>query len=161
LNEFDEFHGDAVLATSLPQLLEQNAKIREWHEAMQIANTESEKRANFQRIFEAVISLWVEGKIAPQDVEPWTEFCARVNRGLMTVVANSPKGEVVSIFSSGGPLSVAVQRSLDLSAQITLRIAWMSRNCSFSEFLFSEDRLTLSSFNAFPHLDEDSLLTYR
>jgi broad specificity phosphatase PhoE len=160
-NEFDEFQGDAVLAGSLPQLLEQNAKIREWHEAMQNSGTESEKRANFQRMFEAVISLWVEGKIAPQNVEPWTEFCTRVNRGLMSVLANSPKGEIVAIFSSGGPLSVAVQRSLHLSAQDTLRIAWMSRNCSFSEFLFSGERLTLSSFNSFPHLDEDSLLTYR
>jgi hypothetical protein len=36
----------------------------------------------------------------------------------------------------------------------------MPRNCSFSEFIFPKDRFTLSSFNAFPHLDDDSLLTY-
>ncbi len=40
-------------------------------------------------------------------------------------------------------------------------VAWMSRNCSFSEFLPSGDRLTLSSYNSFPHLDDDALLTYR
>ena len=40
-------------------------------------------------------------------------------------------------------------------------VAWMARNCSFSEFLFSDDRFTLSSFNASPHLDDESLLTYR
>jgi hypothetical protein len=68
---------------------------------------------------------------------------------------------VVAIFTSGGPLSVVAQRALHLSAQDTLRIAWMARNSSFSEFLFSGDRLTLSSFNSFPHLDDDSLLTYR
>jgi broad specificity phosphatase PhoE len=94
-------------------------------------------------------------------VETWQEFCLRVNRGLKSFLADGGKGEVAAIFTSGGPLSVVVQSALHLSAQDTLRIAWMARNCSFSEFLFSRDRLTLSSFNSFPHLDDDSLLTYR
>jgi broad specificity phosphatase PhoE len=161
MKEFDEFQGDAVLARSLPQLRGYNSKIRELDDRMQSSNNETEKRANFQRLFEAVISRWVDGEIALQNVEPWQEFCARVNRGLMTFLGKSRKGEVVVIFSSGGPLGVAVQHALHLSAQNTLRVAWMSRNCSFSEFLFSSDRFTLSSFNSFPHLDEDSLLTYR
>lgn len=161
MKEFDEFQGDAVLARSLPQLLAHNIKIREWHDAMQNSSTEKEKRANFQRVFEAVISLWVEGEIAPENVESWQEFCVRVHRGISTFLAKGRKGEVVAIFSSGGPVGVAVQRALHLSPQDTLRVAWMPRNCSFSEFLFSGDRLTLSSFNSFPHLDDDSLLTYR
>lgn len=161
LEEFDEFQGDAVLSQSLPQLLANNAIIRKLHDAMQSSGTENEKRTNFQRLFEAVISMWVDGDIAPQGVETWREFCARVHRGLATFLAGGRKGEVVVIFSSGGPVSVAVQRALHLSAQNTLRIAWMARNSSFSEFLFSGDRLTLSSFNSFPHLDDDSLLTYR
>lgn len=161
MDEFDEFQGDAVLSQSLPQLLAHNEKIRELHEAMQNSSGEPEKRANFQRMFEAVISMWVNGEIAPQNVESWQGFCARVNRGLSAFLANCTKGEAVVIFSSGGPVSVAVQRALHLSAQDTLRAAWMSRNCSFSEFLFSGDRFTLSSFNSFPHLDDVSLLTYR
>jgi broad specificity phosphatase PhoE len=161
LEEFDEFHGEAVLSKSLPQLLKHDARIRGLHDAMLSSSTETEKRANFQRLFEAVISLWAHGEIAPQDVETWQEFCARVNRGLTGLLADSRKGEFVAIFTSGGPLSVVVQRALHLSAQDTLRVAWMARNSSFSEFLFSGDRLTLSSFNSFPHLDDDSLLTYR
>ena len=159
--EFDEFQGEAVLSQSLPQLCTNNGRIRELHDAVQSSNSESDKRAAFQRMFEAVISMWVDGETAPQNVESWQEFCARVRRGLITFLANSGKGELVAIFSSGGPLGVAVQHALHLSAQDTLRVAWMSRNCSFSEFLFSGDRLTLSSFNSFPHLDDDSLLTYR
>lgn len=161
MNEFDEFHGEAVLSKSLPQLLSNNPKIRELHNGMQNSRTENEKRANFQRLFEAVISMWAHGEIAPQDVESWQEFCARVNRGLASFLASGQKSEAVAIFTSGGPLSVVVQRALHLSAQDTLRIAWMARNSSFSEFLFSGDRLTLSSFNSFPHLEDDSLLTYR
>jgi broad specificity phosphatase PhoE len=161
LKEFDEFQGEAVLARSLPQLLAHNRKINELHDAMQNSGDEIEKRANFQRLFEAVISMWVHGEIAPESVESWQEFCARVNRGLTTFLANSWKGEMAVIFTSSGPLSAAVERALHLSAQDTLQIAWMSRNCSFSEFLFSSDRFTLSTFNSFPHLDDDLLLTYR
>jgi broad specificity phosphatase PhoE len=161
LKEFDEFQGEAVLARSLPQLLAHNQKINELHDAMQNSGDEIEKRANFQRLFEAVISMWVHGEIAPESVESWQEFCARVNRGLTTFLANSWKGEMAVIFTSSGPLSAAVERALHLSAQDTLQIAWMSRNCSFSEFLFSSDRFTLSTFNSFPHLDDDLLLTYR
>ncbi|HET9995702.1 MAG TPA: histidine phosphatase family protein [Candidatus Acidoferrum sp.] len=161
LKEFDEFQGEAVLARSLPQLLAHNRKIHELHDAMQNSGDEIEKRANFQRLFEAVISMWVHGEIAPESVESWQEFCARVNRGLTTFLANSWKGEMAVIFTSSGPLSAAVERALHLSAQDTLQIAWMSRNCSFSEFLFSSDRFTLSTFNSFPHLDDDLLLTYR
>jgi broad specificity phosphatase PhoE len=161
LREINEFHGEAVLSQSLPQLLKHDARIRGLHDALQNSSTDTEKRANFQRLFEAVISMWAHGEIAPKNVETWQEFCARVDRGLTAALANGRKGEVVGIFTSGGPLSVVVQRALHLSAQDTLRIAWMARNCSFSEFLFSGDRLTLSSFNSFPHLDDDSLLTYR
>ncbi|HYL86897.1 MAG TPA: histidine phosphatase family protein [Candidatus Angelobacter sp.] len=159
--EFDEFHGEAVLAQSLPQLLPKNDKIRQLHDDLQNSATEPAKRASFQLLFAAVISLWAGGEIALQDVESWLEFSTRVEGGLSTFLAQSGKGEVAAIFTSGGPVSVAVQRALHLSVQDTLQIAWMSRNCSFSEFLFSGDRFVLSSFNSFPHLDGEALLTYR
>ena len=161
LKEFDEFQGDAVVSESLPQLLERDEKIRRLHSAMAKATGETEKRAAFQRLFEAIVSIWVNGEIALKNVESWQEFCARVNRGLSALLAKSGKGELAVIFTSGGPIAVAMQRALHLSAQDTLQVAWMSRNCSFSEFLFASDRFTLSSFNSFPHLDDDSLLTYR
>jgi len=161
IEEFGEFQGEAVLARSLPGLFDHNANIREMHIAMQNSSSDIEKRANFQRMFEAVISMWVNGEIAPDGVESWEEFCDRVHRGLSDFLAQSAKGEVSVIFTSGGPISVAMQRALHLSAPDTLRIAWMPRNCAFSEFLFSKDRFMLSTFNTFPHLDDDSLWTYR
>ena len=161
VDEFDEFQGEAVLSESLPELLANNPKIRELHSALQCASDDVAKRASFQRLFEAVISMWVSGGIRPPTAESWRDFCARVNRALSAFLVKSCKGESDAIFTSGGPISVAVKRALHLSAEDTLRVAWMSRNCSFSEFLFSADRFTLSSFNVFPHLDDESLLTYR
>ena len=161
MDEFDEFQGDAVLSQSLPKLVANNGRIRELQGALHNSAEEASKRANFQRLFQAVVSLWVNGEIAPPGVEPWQDFCTRVNRGLSKFLGEARRGERGAIFTSGGPVSVAVQRALHLSAQDTLQIAWMPRNCSFSEFLFSGDRFALSSFNSFPHLDNESLLTHR
>jgi broad specificity phosphatase PhoE len=159
--EFDEFPGEVVLSESLPQLLANNPEVRDLHDAMQKASTDAAKRATFQRLFQVVISLWVREEIKPKNVESWQDFCARVNRGLSNFLADATRGETAVIFTSGGPISVAVQRALHLSAQDTLEIAWMQRNCSFTEFLFSGNRFMLSSFNSFPHLGSEALLTYR
>lgn len=161
MNEFDEFQGEAVLRQALPQLIPGNNTVCELHQAFQAASSDAEKRTSFERLFEAVISMWINRELNLHDVESWEEFAARVNRGLTNIFANASKGEHVVVFTSGGPIGIAVQRALHLSPQDTLRVAWMSRNCSFTEFLFSRDRLTLSSFNSFPHLDDPALLTYR
>ena len=161
IDEFDEYDGEAVLRKSLPRLLESGNSIRVLHESFLGSTTPSEQQKNFQKLFEVVISKWVEGEVVVPGVESWPEFCARVNSGLSEVVSTAKPNEQVAIFASGGPIAVAMQRALNLSPQNTLRTAWMSRNCSYSEFLFSADRFTLSSFNAFPHLDGADLLTYR
>lgn len=161
MQEFDEYQGEDVLRTSIPELLQKDAGIRDLHARFQNADTPEEKRKSFQRMFETVVGKWVDGELPLQDVESWPQFCSRVNRGLSKLTSSSTRGEQVVIFSSGGPIGVAMQRALNLSPRDTLRTTWMSRNCSYSEFLSSGEQFTLSTFNAFPHLDDPSLLTYR
>lgn len=161
MNEFDEYEGEVVLRQCLSRLLEESSEIREFHRRFERSNTADDKRKSYQRLFEAVIGKWADAAILLPDVESWPDFCARVRRGLSQVASSKSRGERVAIFSSGGPIGVAMQRALNLSPQDTLRVAWMSQNCSYSEFLFSGDRFTLSTFNAFPHLDDAALLTYR
>jgi broad specificity phosphatase PhoE len=161
MREFDEYQGEAVLERALPQLVETDATIRELHQQFLSMRSPAERSKPFQKMFEAVIGKWVGGAISVPGVESWDEFCARVNSGLSRFLSTAKHGEQSAIFCSGGPIAVAMQRALNLSAQDTLRVAWMSRNCSYSEFLYSGERFTLSAFNAFPHLDDASLLTYR
>lgn len=159
--EFDEYDGEWVMESSLPTLAESNPQVRELQQAFLNAASPGEKHKTFQRMFEVVIGKWVGGEIQVENAESWPEFCARVQRGLSLVCSANGGGEDVAIFSSGGPIGVSMQRALDLSAENTLKVAWMARNCSITEFLFSGERFTLSSFNALPHLDDPSLLTYR
>ena len=161
LPEFDEYQGEAVLKGSLRQLLESEPRIRDLHAAFQASSGTTEQRVTFQRLFEAVIGEWVRGAICVQGVETWLEFCSRVNSRLVKFLSACGRGERVAIFTSGGPIAVAVQHALRLSQESTLQVSWMSRNSSWSEFLYSADRFTLSSFNVHGHLDDPAMLTHR
>ena len=159
--EFDEYQGEAVLSSSLPGLLEHDPRVRDLHAAFQFASGSAERRATFQKLFAAVIGMWVNGVITPQGVETWPQFCSRVHSGLASFLSGSRRKERVAIFTSGGPIAVAMQRALQLSPANTLQVSWMSRNSSWSEFLYDAQRLTLSSFNAHAHLQDADMLTYR
>jgi broad specificity phosphatase PhoE len=161
LQEFDEYQGEAVLGRSLPGLLENNPAIRVLHTAFQSSSGSAERRVAFQKLFEAIIGKWVRREICPSGVDTWLEFCSRVNSGLAKWLAGGKRGERVAIFTSGGPIGVVMQRALQLSPESTLNVSWMSRNSSWSEFLYSGERFTLSSFNCHAHLDDPAMLTYR
>jgi len=160
-NEFDEYQADAALRECLSQLLPVNAEIREMHAAYKDPSKSGDRRRTFQKLFEAVISKWVAGEVTADGVESWQEFCLRVERGLAQVVRDTPPAASAVIFTSAGTIGATMRRALHLSAEDTLRVTWMSRNASFSEFLASGEHFTLSTFNAHPHLDGDGLLTYR
>ena len=136
-------------------------KIRDLHAAFQAATNNTAQRTAFQRLFEAVIGDWVRGVTRAEGVETWDEFCARVNSGLVKFLSDGKPGEKVAIFTSGGPIAVATQRALLLSPETTLQMTWMSRNSSWSEFLYSAERFTLSSFNIHEHISDPAMLTYR
>jgi broad specificity phosphatase PhoE len=159
--EFNEYQGEAVLELSLPGLLENDQSIRNLHAAFQSSSESAGRRATFQKLFQAVISKWVGGAICPLGVETWLEFCGRVNSGIRKFLSAGGHGERVAVFTSGGPIAVAMQRALQLSPENTLRVSWMSQNSSWSEFLYSEERFTLSSFNAHGHIGDPTMLTYR
>jgi broad specificity phosphatase PhoE len=156
--EFDEYPAEAVMKFGLPILLEVDARVRDLHAAFLHSVQPEEQRATFQRLFEIVIAKWAHGGLQLEGIETWQQFCSRVNAGLNQFLST---GGTAAIFTSGGPTAVALQRALDLSPQRTLEAAWMVRNSSWSEFLYSGKRFTLSSFNVHGHITEPAYLTYR
>jgi broad specificity phosphatase PhoE len=160
INEFDEYPAQEVMRTSLPPLMRVNPEIREMSIAYESACEPAERRRTFQRLFEAVIGKWVEGETAADGIESWHEFCSRIERGLLQVIRGTKPAAVAVVFTSSGPIGAAMRRALHLSAEDALQLSWMSRNASFTDFRASGERFMLSAFNAYPHLNEDSLLTY-
>jgi broad specificity phosphatase PhoE len=161
ISEFDEYPAEAVMKRGLPLLLEVDPRVRDLHAAFMRSAQPDEQRARFQRLFEVVVAEWADGALPLDDVETWREFCSRVNAGFDQFLSAGNRAERTAIFTSGGPTAVALQRALAISPQQTLQASWMVRNSSWSEFLYSGRRFSLSSFNAHGHITEPSHLTYR
>src|ERR1700727_4115742 len=98
--EFDEYPAEAVLKLGLPRLLEKSEEVRNFHRAFETAKETGERKRSFQQLFEAVIGMWVSGEFVVDNVESWGEFCARVDRGITTIVNSAMPGDSV-VFTSG------------------------------------------------------------
>ena len=164
MSEFDEYQAEAVMRECLPQLLPVDPAIQELRLAYENAKASSDsldRRKTFQKLFETIIAKWVAGEVTAAGIESWSDFCLRVEQGLAEVVRATPAAATAVIFTSAGPIGAAMRRALHLSAEDRLQVTWSSLNASFSTFLASGERFSLSAFNAYPHLDGDGLLTYR
>jgi broad specificity phosphatase PhoE len=112
----------------------------------------------FQKVFEQAMQAWLEGRA--NGAEPFSDFRARVLRGLREIQSGPPNRRVV-LFTSGGPVGVLVQTALGAPERSFLEVNWRVRNCSLTEFVFTADRFSLDSFNSIPHLSDPRLHTFR
>src|SRR5215470_1634191 len=110
LDEFDEFRAEVVMDRSLERLVKTEARIREMHQDFQKAAGKDEKFKTFQKMFEIVISRWAGGELPVEGIEPWPDFCSRVQKGLAQLTGNGSRGQRIVIFTSGGPVGIAMQR---------------------------------------------------
>lgn len=107
-----------------------------------------------QEQFETMMPLWIAGKLDAPRVESWAAFRERVRRGLRAIIESEATGRRVVVFTSGGPIGVAVQTVLQAPEHMAIEVNWRIKNCSLTEFIFTRGRISLDSFNALPHLRE-------
>lgn len=111
-----------------------------------------------QKLFDTAMPLWIAGKLESPDLEPWKTFHNRVTRGLRAIIDADRPSRRVLVFTSGGPIGIAVQTVLKSPEPMAIEVNWRIRNCSLTEFLFTRGRISLDLFNATPHLEQ---VTYR
>jgi len=160
---FNEYDAQAILTGSLPDVLAGHPEI-----AVLLKDISPEgkpdlagNRKTFQRVFAKVMDLWVAGRLFAEGMESWPEFVNRVNSAIDEVVSSAGSGTVAAVFTSGGSISVAVQRALKTPDREALELGWLIKNASITEFRFSGERFSLAGFNCIPHLDRPELITYR
>ena len=152
-NEYD--------ATGVMQhLVSGDDRLRALGETYEQARETPEENRAFQRFFQAAMSKWLEAVTELDGVESWPAFRTRIYGAVQRLMAG-PSSRRVVVFTSGGPIGLTVQSSMQAPAQSFLDVNWRVRNTAISQFLFDRSRLTLDSFNAIPHLDEVSLWSYR
>ena len=121
-------------------------------------------RKKFQRLFERILSGWANGTYKKDGLATWEEFASRVWDGMKRIMTEHPSGKTVVIFTSGGPISAMVQKSLKLSNDSAIRLGWQIANASLTKFLYNRENFTLSTFNETTHLlleGDPGLITYR
>jgi len=159
--EFNEYDSVGIINNLIPSLAERDAAFRALGEAFERNRDTPERNRHFQKMFEAVTSVWLGGELEVEGVESWRSFQSRVRAAIKRIIAAEGRGRRVAVFTSGGVIGLAVQNVLNAPERSALEINWRVRNCSLTEFTFSRDRMSLDSFNTIPHLDDPALRTYR
>ena len=106
------------------------------------------------------MGCWLEGCVEAEGVEMWPAFQNRVASAIGRIMAG-PSSRRVVVFTSGGPIGLAVQFAMKAPARSFLEVNWRVRNTSVTEFVFDRERITLDSFNGTPHMEGSGLRTYR
>lgn len=115
---------------------------------------------SLDRVFEAMTRQWVRGELDTGALETFAAFGARVERGLRAVMDAEGRGRQVAVVTSGGPISIAMRKSLSLPDEMVMRIAAVIGNASVTEMRWRGSELSLFGFNHLHHVGAD-LVTYR
>ena len=161
LQDLDEFPAEALVERYLPQIVREHPRVAALHLELERAAAPAERARAFEPVFRALTGMWARQEFDASEVETWERFAARVRRGLSEVRDHGAGAASVALFSSAGPVGIGVQAALGLDPAKTMELILLVRNTACSEFLFSDDRFWLRSFNAVSHLDDPALVTDR
>jgi broad specificity phosphatase PhoE len=161
IDELDEFDAFQMLKIMGPIIVERDEHVRRLYEAFLQGQHGPEAGILLERFFEETARHWCSGEFDVPELESWGAFRARVERALAQIRSITRRSTSTVVITSGGPIAAMIGYTLELPHEKAVEFVWLSRNSSYSEFLDSGERLSLSSFNSCPHLDDSSLLTYR
>ncbi len=156
LPQLDEHEGFALLQM-LPELARIDPTIQEL--VSPITDFEELAPHVLLKVLRRAMRLWVRGKIELLGHESWADFRSRTQQGLLKMTGANGNGKTIVAFTSGGPVGVAMGNVLNLADEQTLELAWAVRNGTYSEFLFSDTRISLLTFNSGSHFQKTELIT--
>lgn len=161
LPDLNEYQAEEFLYNHLHELREIDPTLDNQYRAFKEATVEKDRFRTYQKMFETAMRHWLAGEIRMDKVESWMDFVARVESAIRTITSTAGSGSHIAVFTSGGPIGVAMQYALGTSPETTLQLSWMVRNASLTTFLFTQGKFNLSSFNESPHLVDRGMWSYR
>ncbi len=150
---WDEYDHMDLLAKHNPEFIDHNA-IGEF-----LRKQEDPMRA-LQHVLNQSIVDWMND--AHDYQTSWATFKQRVLDALNELAAKLGKGETAWVFTSGGPISVALIELLSLNEEQFVDLQARLVNSSITKVLVGKNRISLSSYNDYGHLDHNpDFITYR
>lgn len=154
---FDEYDGDVILQTFAKSLTAEQRAVAGWPELRH-------DRRKFQLFLERAARAWVEAQIESEEMTPWRGFHGRISGALEHIMRSHGRSRTLLVSTSGGVIGTTVAHVLGLSNHMAIELNWAIHNASLTRLIYSGDKVSLSMFNALPHLDRAELrhlITYR
>ncbi|MDA1069538.1 MAG: histidine phosphatase family protein [Verrucomicrobia bacterium] len=161
LEGLNEYHADQVMNFLKAELIEKHGSVRQLNEDFENAHGDKERYRSFHRLLEAVMKFYIAGDYESDGFETWQQFHNRVREAVDVIRSKESSGRKIAVFTSGGPIGVMVQTTLEAPEQQAGQLNWRVHNGSISQFTFSSNRISLDQFNSIPHLTTDDVRTYR
>jgi broad specificity phosphatase PhoE len=155
---FNEYDSNSVFDHQIPLMVAADPAL-----GNDLERVYSDERV-FQHLFQQVMDRWVSGKYDPPGSPRWEDFRACVQNGIQEMMKRHGSGKSLAIFTSGGPISAAVQMALDLKNEKAMALSWQIMNASITCFKYNSTGIALAGFNDVSYLKlegDDGLLTYR
>lgn len=138
---WNEVRNEEQIEYLLPALLEKDPALR----AVAAEGLDDSKR--YQKVIAAVFGAWVRMEEPKAPIQSWTAYSSGVSAALERVMTEQGRGRSCAIFTSGGTVAVLVARVLGVPPEGVYQFYEPMFNCSVTQFFYSADRISLSSFN--------------
>lgn len=155
---FNEYDSEGVFRTYLPKVYQDRPDLSMRH------NDLFKDKALFKTCFNAVLNHWLNDTSGRADLESWNEFTQRVIDALDDVANSIGRNGKAAIFTSGGPICIAVGHVLGLDKSGVIKQTWLTRNGSITELHWGGSQPQLLGYNDVSHFlntNDDTLITYR
>ncbi|TCB56616.1 histidine phosphatase family protein [Acinetobacter terrae] len=154
---WNEFNHQQVFAQYEP-------RFNEPHLLKQDVENEVNPRAYLAKIFEGAIERWTGGDYHHEYDESWPDFKSRVETALQNLCDElaKTKPRYAVVFTSGGVISVAAGKLLELNANRTFALNWAITNTSITTLRLVGNEPQLLSLNEhhFIKAEDPQLLTW-
>ena len=158
LNEYD---GESVMGVLREELAKQHSEVRQRSAELNAAQGSDERYRAYHRLLECLMQFYVAGDYRSDGIESWQRFHQRVRDAFAVIRCKSGRGRQIAVFTSGGPIGVATQTTLQAPEQQAVELNWRVYNASVTQFTFTRGRVSLDHFNSVTHLPDRQLWTYR
>ena len=129
-----------------------------------------ESRKKFQKLFSKIVNSWIKKELFSSGLPTYEAYCGNVLSAFEKITLSENRKKKICVFTSGGPVSVLLENSLEITPLKAVEIGWGLRNCSISVFSSSgsfqraENKMRMNVFNSVFHFHENknkNLITYR
>jgi len=104
------------------------------------------------RFLREALLAWTRGVLDPHVPESWPVFGQRVRGAVAGLLAQADAPRRVLVVTSGGVMAQLAQQALAAPDATAVELNLSVRNSALAEFRASDGGLSMSSWNAMPHL---------